>query len=99
MAMPKAYWIVHIEVHDMAAYALYRSAVSAPLAAFGGKFLVRAGVQLVEEGSFRPRSVVIEFPDMAAASGCYNSEAYQAVKGLRSACATADLAIVEGWDG
>lgn len=95
--MPKAYWIVQVEVHDAAAYDTYRAAVAAPLGKYGAKFIVRAGAQEVREGASRPRTVVIEFPDLASATACYDSADYQAVKTLRDAAAEADLVIVEGY--
>lgn len=96
--MPKAYWIGHVTVSDPLAYEAYRQANAAAFAAYSGRFLVRGGPQQVVEGSLRPRSVVIEFPDIAAASACYDSPEYRAALALRLPCALADLAIVEGWD-
>ncbi len=96
--MPAAYWIVHVTVTDPAAYALYRDAVGPVLAAHGGRFIVRAAPQEVMEGAFRPRSVVIAFPDLASARACYASPEYQDVRRLREAAASADLLIIEGYE-
>ena len=96
--MPKAYWIVHIDVHDPQRYDAYRKAVGAPLAAFGATFVVRGGPAETREGQQRARTVVIEFPTLADARACYDSAAYQAAKALRDDVATADLTIVEGWE-
>ena len=97
--MTKAYWIAHITVTDPAAYELYRTANAAPLARFGAKFLVRAGAQTVVEGHLRPRSVVIEFPNLQAATDCYHSPDYQAALALRKPASLGDVCIIEGWDG
>lgn len=97
--MPKGYWIAHATVDDPAAYDAYRNANAAPLAAFGGHFLVRGGDRVDAEGSARPRTVVIEFPSYQAAIDCYKSEAYQAAKAMRDPISTADLVIIEGYEG
>lgn len=96
--MPKAYWIGHVSVDDPAAYEAYRTANAAAFNKYGGRFLVRGGVQEVVEGALRPRAVVIEFPDLASARACYASAEYQAALRLRQPVSLADLCIVEGWD-
>ena len=95
--MPKAYWIAHITVTDLPAYDQYRAAIAAPFAQFGARLLVRAGAQTVVEGSMRPRTVVIEFPTLQAATDCYNSPDYRAAKTLRQAASQGDICIIEGW--
>lgn len=97
--MSKAYWIGHVAVDDPEAYQAYRAANAAAFTKFGGRFLVRGGPQEVVEGALRPRAVVIEFPSYDAALACYHSPEYQAALALRAPVSTADLAIVEGWDG
>jgi uncharacterized protein (DUF1330 family) len=97
--MPKAYWIGHVTISDPQAYEAYRQANAAAFARFGARFLVRGGTQEVVEGQMRSRTVVIEFPDLAAAQACYRSPEYQAALALRLPVSFADLAIVEGWDG
>jgi uncharacterized protein (DUF1330 family) len=95
--MPKGYWIVNNLVTDAAAYAAYRDANAAPLAEYGGRFLVRAGTQEVREGPANPRTVVIEFPSLEAARACYDSPGYQAAVALRAGAATGAFIIVEGY--
>jgi uncharacterized protein (DUF1330 family) len=51
----------------------------------------------VVEGTIRPRTVVIEFPDLKAAQDCYHSPEYQAAKSKRDGVSLADLCIVEGY--
>ncbi len=96
--MPKGYWVAHITVTDMDAYQAYRNVVPAILAAHGGRFIVRAGTQNVVEGEARPRTVVIEFPSLQAAQGCYDLAEYQAAKALRTNASSGDICIVEGWE-
>lgn len=97
--MTKGYWIAHGSVDDVALYDDYRKANAAPLAAFGGKFLVRGGQRETPEGSARPRTVVIEFPSYQAALDCYHSPAYQAAMAIRAPISTVDLVIIAGYDG
>lgn len=94
--MPKAYWIAHVTVDDPQAYQAYRAANAAPFAAYGARFLVRGAAQEVVEGQMRPRTVVIEFPNLQAATDCYHSPAYQAAKALRDPVSLGDICIIEG---
>lgn len=97
--MPKGYWIAHVDVRDPEQYKAYVAANARPLAAFGGRFLVRAGRHEIAEGSARSRNVVIEFPSYQAAQDCWNSPDYQAAVKLRQPVSVADIVIVEGYDG
>ena len=60
---------------------------------------VRAGKFECVEGTSRSRNVVIEFPDYATALACYRSPEYQANIKVRQPHATADIIIIEGYDG
>ena len=66
---------------------------------FGGRYVIRAGKFECVEGNARSRNVVIEFPDYASALACYNSPEYQQNMKLRLPHATADIVVVEGYDG
>lgn len=96
--MPKGYWIAHVTVDDPAAYEGYRQANSVAFAKYGGRFLVRGGAQTVVEGEARPRSVVVEFPSLEAATDCYHSPEYQAALAIRKPCSSGDVVIVAGHD-
>ena len=96
--MPKGYWIARMDVRDAAVYDAYRAANAKPLADYGAKFLVRGGKQDVREGDWRSRTVVPEFPSLAEARACYDSEDYQKAKNLRLPVADGDLVIIEGYD-
>ncbi len=65
----------------------------------GAKFLVRGGPYETVEGGSRSRNAVIEFKDYATALACYKSADYQAAIKLRAPVSTADIIIVEGYDG
>ncbi len=97
--MAKAYWVGHIVVHDVGAYEKYRAANAVAFEKYGAKFLVRGGAQTVMEGSSHPRTVVLEFADLATAQACYDSPEYQAAKALRDQVSEGNLVIVEGYKG
>jgi uncharacterized protein (DUF1330 family) len=97
--MAKGYWIAHIDVTEPEGYKAYMAADMAPIGQFGGRFLVRGGKHEKPEGTVRSRSVVIEFPDYAAALACYRSPGYQAAAAHRKDRAEFDLIIIEGYDG
>tara|TARA_B100001093_G_scaffold46143_1_gene39237 strand:- start:2046 stop:2333 length:288 start_codon:yes stop_codon:yes gene_type:complete len=44
---------------------------------FKGKFLIRGGKAIINEGNSSPRTVVIEFPSYEEANLFYNSKEYQ----------------------
>lgn len=97
--MSKGYWIASIEVSDAEAYQHYVAANAVPFAAFGARFLVRAGAHQVVEGSAGSRNVVIEFSSYQAALDCYHSAQYQQAKALRVPVASGNVVIIEGYDG
>ena len=97
--MPKGYWIVRVDIADPEKYKAYVAANAKPLAAYGARFLVRAGRFENPEGSSRVRNAVIEFPTYEAAVDCWKSAGYQEALKLREPVSTADLIIIEGYDG
>lgn len=97
--MPKGYWIVRVDISDMEQYKKYIAANAEPFRAFGARFLVRAGRMETTEGVSRSRNAVIEFPSYEAALACWKSPEYQAAIKLRASVATADLVVIEGYDG
>lgn len=97
--MAKGYWIARVDVTDAEAYKTYVAANTEPIAAHGGRFVVRSGRFENVEGGSRSRNVVIEFPTYQAALDCWKSPAYQAAIALRAPVATADLVVIEGYDG
>ena len=97
--MPKGYWIVRVDVADQEKYKAYIAANAVPFKKYGARFLVRAGRFENPEGTSRSRNAVIEFPDYQAALDCWKSAEYQAALKLRQPVSTADLIIIEGYDG
>ena len=60
---------------------------------------VRGGAFENPEGSSRARNAVIEFPTYHAALECWKSPDYQHAITLREPVSTADLVIIEGYEG
>jgi uncharacterized protein (DUF1330 family) len=97
--MAKGYWIARVDVRDEEGYKPYAAANPEIFKKYGARFLVRAGKYEPLEGTSRSRNVVIEFADVATALACYRSPEYQENIKRREAYATADIIIIEGYDG
>lgn len=97
--MAKGYWIAHVDVNDPEGYKAYQAANAEPLRKYGAKFIVRGGEFEGKEGASRSRNVVLEFPSYQAALDCYNSPEYQRAIALRAPYSTADIIVIEGYDG
>jgi len=97
--MAKGYWIVRVDITDFEKYKGYIAANAAPLSKYGARFLVRGGEYENPEGTSRTRNAVIEFPTYKAALDCWKSPEYQRAIELRRDVSTADLVIIEGYEG
>ena len=97
--MPKGYWIGRVEVRSDEGYKPYAAGNQAIFKKFGARYLTRGGRSENVEGQNRSRNVVIEFPDYEAALACYRSPEYQANMKLRLPHSTADIVVIEGYDG
>lgn len=97
--MAKGYWIVRVDITDPEQYKKYIAANAAPFRRFGARFLVRGGPFENPEGGARQRNAVIEFPSYQAARDCWHSPEYQEAMKLRTPVSTADLVIIEGYEG
>ena len=93
----KAYLIAHIEVTDAQRYALYQDIDDDAFSRYGGRFIVRGGMQNALIGNLKTRTIVVEFESMSVAMECYNSLENQSAKAVRLAFAAADAVIVEGY--
>jgi uncharacterized protein (DUF1330 family) len=75
----------------------YRERNTDAVAKHGGRFLARGGRHEVLEGDYAPvRVVIIEFPDMDAARGWYDSDDYAPLRELRRSASETDIFVVEG---
>jgi uncharacterized protein (DUF1330 family) len=92
-----AYLIADVDVKDPGAYEEYKRGVGATIAAFGGRYLTRAGATEVLEGDRVPgRLVVIEFPSAERIRAWYDSPQYRPLKEVRRRSAESTLIIAEG---
>jgi uncharacterized protein (DUF1330 family) len=97
LPMP-AYILAQINVTDWDGYQEYIKRTPKVIAAFGGRFIARGGKSIDLEGERGDvRTVLIEFPDLAAAEAFYHSPEYQAVKKYRDTTATAKLIAIDGY--
>jgi uncharacterized protein (DUF1330 family) len=75
----------------------YRERNTHAVANHGGRFVARGGRHEVLEGVYEPkRVVIIEFPDLDAARGWYESDEYAPLRELRRSASTTDIYVVEG---
>jgi len=94
---PKGYVISEITVTDPDAYKQYAAAVAPVVAKFGGKYLVRGGQTIAQEGAAPAgRIVVIEFESLAGARAFEDSEDYQSIAALRHKAAQSRVFLAEG---
>ena len=92
-----ACFIANIAVTGPESYNSYTAQALAAIEAHGGRYLVRGGAHETMEGDWKPnRIVVLEFPDMATATGWYNSPEYQEIVGIRHASTTGSSILIEG---
>lgn len=92
-----AYVTIDVDIHDMARYQQYMSAVRPAIEAAGGRYVVRGGAFKVYEGDWQPRRIVVlEFPSIEAWEQFYFSAAYLKMKAIRDECSSARIFIVEG---
>jgi uncharacterized protein (DUF1330 family) len=97
--MAKGYWVALVDVSNPESYKPYVAGIQNVFRKFGGRYVIRGGGSEVMEGKVRSRLITVEFADYATALACYRSPEYTEVKKLRQHCATADLVVVEGYDG
>jgi uncharacterized protein (DUF1330 family) len=92
-----AYFVIELDVTNLAAMGPYRAAVGATIEQYGGRFLARAGAtELIEGGPEPKRIVIVEFADTAAFKRWYNSPEYQKILPGRLDNASGRGFVVEG---
>jgi uncharacterized protein (DUF1330 family) len=97
--MAKGYWVARIDISEPEGYKAYAIANAEAFRKYGARFLVRGGPFEAVEGTSRSRNVVLEFPSYEAALACWNSPEYAKASALRQGKGTADVIVVEGYDG
>lgn len=95
--MAKAFWVTtYHEIFDDNKLAQYAKLALPAIEAGGGKFIVRGMPEKVYENGLMQRTVVIEFPDMAAAIATHDSAAYQQALVALGDGADRDMRLIEG---
>lgn len=74
----------------------YLEGIDATLAPFAGRFIVHGERPEVKEGRWSGDLIIIEFPDIAAARGWYDSPAYQAILPDRARSSTGAILLIDG---
>jgi len=91
-----AYLIADVDVTDAAVFEQYRREVPATEERHGGRYLARGGATRVFEGDWEPhRLVIVEFTDMDALMGWYNSPEYNRLKAIRKRSAKTRIIALE----
>ncbi len=92
-----AYWVnTYRSVSDPAKQAAYAEVAGEVMARHGGRFLARGTAARAYESGLEERTVVIEFPDVAAAIAAYESAGYQEALAVLGDGAVRDIRIVDG---
>ncbi|MCV9965709.1 DUF1330 domain-containing protein [Pararhizobium sp. BT-229] len=92
-----AYLIADVDVTDAEVFKEYTREVPATESRYGGRYLGRGGATKVLEGDWEPhRLVIVEFPDMEALMGWYNSPEYSRLKAIRERSAKTRIIALEG---
>ena len=93
----KAYLVADVKITDEEVYEGYKREVSATIAAYGGRYLVRGGETDVLEGAWVPqRLVILEFPDMATLRKWYDSPEYRPLLEQRGRSTFSKVVAIEG---
>lgn len=74
----------------------YLQRIDETLASYSGKYIVHGGPYKPLEGSWSGDLVVIEFPSMEKAEAWYHSDAYAAIRSLRTNNTEGDVLLVPG---
>ncbi len=94
--MPKAYWIAtYRAVHDPQALGAYAKLGAPALVKAGGRVLARGDPAQVYDDGLKQRTVLIEFPSVAAAIAAHDSADYQEALRVLGNAVERDLRIVE----
>ena len=93
-----AYVIASVtDAWDQAKLVEYRERNTDAVARHGGRFVARGGRHEILEGDYEPvRVVIMEFPDLDAARGWYESDDYAPLRELRRSASKTDIFMVEG---
>lgn len=91
-----AYLIADVTVTKPSQYEDYKRLSTLAMRAYDAKILVRGGDSKHLEGREPGRTVVMEFPSMAAAQAFYDSWQYRRARNAREGAAVMNMFIVQG---
>jgi uncharacterized protein (DUF1330 family) len=74
----------------------YAEKTGPTVAAHGGKRIAGGAVEVLEGEFVGDRTVVLEFPDMAALKGWYNSDEYKPLIAMRQQATRGNVIVVDG---
>lgn len=95
-----AYVVAQMHVTNPEIYEEYKKLSGPAVAAYGGIFLTRGGAMSFLEGeNDAERTVIIAFPDAAAARAWYDSPQYRAARALREGASHGVYTLVEAQPG
>jgi uncharacterized protein (DUF1330 family) len=92
-----AYVIAQMRVHDPEKYREYASKVGPTVVPHGGEFLAATDAEVREGAPPYVRTIIGQFPSLAAARSWYDSDAYQAILPLRLQSTIGTLVMLEGF--
>jgi len=93
----KAYLILDLTIHDLAAFRPYIAAIPGFIEKHSGKYIVQGAQPTAMEGDWRPeRMVVIEFPSRENAQRFLNDPDCQDLFRVRHETTTSNLILVDG---
>ncbi len=95
--MPKAYMVtIYRAIRNPEKVAAYAQLAGPAVAAGGGRFVVRGMPVKLYENGMNQRTVVVEFPSVAAAVARYEGPAYRKALDALGDGADRDMRLVEG---
>lgn len=75
---------------------VYLKQIDETLRPYSGRYIVHGGPYEPLEGAWQADLVILEFPSMEMARGWYDSEAYKAIRPLRTSNTDGDVFLVQG---
>jgi uncharacterized protein (DUF1330 family) len=99
VGMAKAYWIGCIrKVLDQAKFEAYQKLARPALEAGGGRYIARGTPARVYDAGVMERTVIIEFPSVAAAIAAHDSDGYKKAVEALDGGVEREIRIVEAVD-
>ena len=94
-----AYLISDVSVRDADAFQTYRTRAAASIIQHGGKYLARGGEIERLEGTWGPRTIIVEFPTIERARAWFRSAEYASALEVRDNALSRNLILVDGVNG